>query len=228
MLSSVRLGCRSFAGSGLPVVTVDQFLELVGPSLPQEPILDLPRLTGQDFLDVVRVKKSTAGSLDGWAWNKVKAPHLAWFSVWAVLLNMVEATSVWPQVLLDAYIATIKVDGDSTPFGLRPSCVLLVVYRLWASLRLSHLREWVEGWVPQSVSSLGNGVSSLQAWFSTALDIERVLSGAREDQLHVMVADVIKSSDTVDRSILYCALGRVGVALLVQESVPSFFTLRLG
>ena len=31
------------------------------------------------------------------------------------------------------------------------------------------------------------------------------------DQLHVMVADVIKSFDTVDRSILDCALGRLGL-----------------
>ena len=48
-------------------------------------------------------------------------------------------------------------------------------------------------------------------WFSTALDIEEVLSGTGGDQLHVMVADVIKSFDTVDRSILDCTLGRLGL-----------------
>ena len=52
---------------------------------------------------------------------------------------------------------------------------------------------------------LGNGLSSVEAWFSTALDIEDVLSGTGGDQLHVVVADVIKSFDTVDRSILDCA-----------------------
>ena len=36
-------------------------------------------------------------------------------------------------------------------------------------------------------------------------------SGTGNDQLHVMVADVIKSFDTVDRSILDCALGRLGL-----------------
>ena len=50
----------------------------------------------------------------------------------------------------------------------------------------------------------------MEAWFSTALDIEEVLSGTG-DHLHVMVADVIKSFDTVDRSILDCALGRLGL-----------------
>ena len=62
-----------------------------------------------------------------------------------------------------------KADGDSTPLGQRHLSVLPVVYRMWASLRLGHLRE------------------------------------------HVMVADVIKSFDTVDRSILDCALGRLGL-----------------
>ena len=86
-----------------------------------------------------------------------------------------------------------------------------VVYRLLASRPLGHLREWVEGWLPKSVLSLSNGLSSVEAWFSTALDIEEVLSGTGGDQLHVMVADVIKSFDTVDRSILDCALGRLGL-----------------
>ena len=59
--------------------------------------------------------------------------------------------------------------------------------------------------------SIGNWFSSVEAWFSTALDIEEVLSGTGGDQLHVMVADVIKSFDTVDRSILDCVLGRLGL-----------------
>ena len=127
---------------------------------------------------MARAKKATAGGLDGWAWNEIKALSLPWFSGLAILLELVESTGTWPQGLLDAYIAMIpKADGDSTPPGQRPLSVLPVVYRLWASLRLVHLREWVEGWLPKSVYSLGNGLSSFEAWFSTALDIEDVLSG---------------------------------------------------
>ena len=63
----------------------------------------------------------------------------------------------------------------------------------------------------KSVFSLGNGLSSVEAWFSTALDIEEVLSGVGGDQLHVMVADGTKPFDTVDRSILDCTLGRLGL-----------------
>ena len=192
-----------------PVVTQRP---IPGHFLPQETSLDLLRITGRDLQEVARAKKATAGCLDGWAWNEIKALLLPWFSGLAILLELVESTGTWPRGLLDAYIAMIpKADGDSTPLGQRPLSVLPVVYRLWASLRLGHLREWVEGWLPKSVYSLGNGLSSVEAWFSTALDIEEVLSGTGDDQLHVMVADVIKSFDTVDRSILDCTLGRLGL-----------------
>ena len=189
--------------------------------------MDLPWITGRDLQEVVRAKKSTAGGLDGWAWNEIKALPLPWFSGLAILLELVETSGVWPQGLLDAYIAIIpKVDGVSTPSGQRPLSVLPVVCRLWASLRLGHLREWVEGWLPQSVFSLGKGLSSVEAWFSTALDIEEVLSGTGGDQLHVMVADVIKSFETVDRSILDCALGRLGLPDWFREVFFFLFIVR--
>ena len=86
-----------------------------------------------------------------------------------------------------------KADGDSTPLGQEaPECSSGCLQAV-ASLRLCHLREWVEGWLSKSVFSLGNGLSSVEAWFSTALDIEEVLSDVGGDQLHVVVADVIKS-----------------------------------
>ena len=151
-----------FCRSRHPVVTTDQFLDFVGHLLPREP----------------KAKKSSAGGLDGWAWNEINALPLPWFSGLALLLELVETSGVWPQGLLDAYIAmSPKADGDSTSLGQRPLSVLPVVYRLWASLRLGHLREWVEGWVPKSLFSLGNVLSSVDSWFSTALDIDEVLSG---------------------------------------------------
>ena len=59
-----------FCRSGQPVVTPDQFLDVVGHLLLQEPCLDLPRITGRDLQEVARATKSTAGGLDGCAWNE--------------------------------------------------------------------------------------------------------------------------------------------------------------
>ena len=152
-----------FCRSRDPVVTVDQFLSFVGSFLsqeaqlhlppvsgrdlqevarshllPREPLLDLPRITGREQQEVARAKKSTAGGLDGWAWNEIKDLPLPWFSGFAILLNMVESTGIWPQGLLDAYIAMIpKADGDSTPLGQRPLSVLRRIGFLGGFLGLS-------------------------------------------------------------------------------------------
>ena len=167
MLSFAKLGCLFSVGRVILLLLLIQFLDFVGNVLPLEPCLDLPRIMGRELQQVARAKKSTAGGLDGWAWNELKALPLPWFSGLAILLELVETCGTWPQGLLDAYIAMIpKADGDSTPLGQRPLSVLPVVYRLWAALRLGHLREWVEGWLPKSVFSLGNDSSSVEAWFS--------------------------------------------------------------
>ena len=126
---SLRHGCRTSAGLGIRWPQLSNSWNFVDPFLPQESVLDLPRITGQDLLEVARAKKSKAGGLDGWAWNEIKCLRLAWFSGLAILLNMVETSGVWPQGLLDAFIAMIpNVDGDSTPLGQRPLCLLPVVY----------------------------------------------------------------------------------------------------
>ena len=102
--------------------------------------------------------------------------------------------------LLDAYVTMIpKTDGDATPLGQRPLSVLPVVYRIWASARMGQLYGWFKSWVPDSVFSAWGGCGSVEAWYTSAVDIEEVLSGAADSHVHLFVADVVKSFDTVDR-----------------------------
>ena len=63
--------------------------------------------------------------------------------------------------------------------------------------------------MPQSVFSLGNGLSSVEAWFSVALDIEEVLSGTGGDQLLWSLMSL--SLLVLSIGILDCALGRLGL-----------------
>ena len=96
------------------------------------------------------------------------------------------------------------------------------MYRLWASVRLAHLQDWFYSWVPDSVFSAGKGVSSVDAWYTTSIDIEEVLSNTGHDDFHFFVADVVKSFDTVDRDILDCALGRLGLPAWFRKVYFSF------
>ena len=180
--------------------------------MPELELFDLPPLTGDMLMEVVRRKKVTAGSLDGWGWRDLKALPLPWFDSLARLLRMVEERGIWLDGLLDAYIAMIpKSDGDATPLGQRLLCVLPVVYRLWASARMVQLEPWFRSWVPDSVFSIGGGRSSVEAWYSSALDIEESLAGGVDADVHLLVADVVKSFDTVDRGILDQVFASLGL-----------------
>ena len=115
-----------------------------------------------------------------------------------------------------------KAEGDRTPLGQRHLCGFPVVYRLWASVRLAHFQKWFYSWVLESVFSAGKGVSSVDAWFSTSIDIHEVLSNTRQGYFHIFVADVVKSVDTVDRDILDCPLGRLALPARVRKVYFSF------
>ena len=64
---------------------------------------------------------------------------------------------------------------------------------------MGQLEDWFQSWVPVSVFSAGGGRGSVEAWYTTAFDIEEVLSGIVESDVHLFVANVIKPFDTVDR-----------------------------
>ena len=82
--------------------------------------------------------------------------------------------------------------------GQRPLSVLSIAYRVGASVRMLQVEDWFRSWVPDSVFSAGGGRSSVEAWDTAVLDIVGVLSGATDSDVHLFVADVVKSFDTVD------------------------------
>ena len=201
-----------FCRSGQRETSLDEFNDECDGWLPHLVEFSLPTLTGDMLFEVVKKKGATAGSLDGWCWRELKVLPVAGYEGLARILTKVEDLGVWPDGLLDAYIAMIpKVDGDATPLGQRPLSVLPVVHRVWASARMLQSEPWFRSRVPSCVFSAGGGRSSVEAWFTTALDIEEVLSGVVQDDVHVFVADVIKSFDTVDRGILDRVLSSLGL-----------------
>ena len=112
--------------------------------------VDLPPLLRSDLFFML----SNINRLRLLAWmvgcgRDLKAFPEAWFDWLAVVLSRVELDGVWPEGLLDAYVTMIpETDGDATTLGQRPLCVLPVVYRIWASVRLRHLDGWLRSWLP--------------------------------------------------------------------------------
>ena len=76
---------------------------------------------------------------------------------------------------------------------------------------MGQLEDWFKSWVPSTVHSAGGGRSSVDAWFSSGLDFEECLSGGVDSDVHLFVADVVKSFDTVDRGVLDRVLSSLGL-----------------
>ena len=191
-----------FCRSGQRDTSLDEVNREVEGWLPLLPEVDLPRLTGQMLADVVQRKGATAGGLDGWGWREFMVLPVSWFHELARILTKVEDVGVWPDGLLDAYIAMIpKTDGDASPLCQRPLSVLPIVYRIWASARMGRLDGWFRSWVPDSVFSAGGGRGSVEAWYTSSLDIEEVLAGAADSHVHLFVADV--SSRLIRSTVLF-------------------------
>ena len=56
-----------------------------------------------------------------------------------------------------------------------------MVYRLLATLSLSHFQDWLASCIPVSVFSAGKGRSSADAWYSATLDVEESLGNVEEE-----------------------------------------------
>ena len=201
-----------FCRFGQREASLEEFDGEVEGWLPLLPEVHLPCLTGQMFADVVQRKGATAGSLDAWGWRELKVLLASWYDGLARILTKVQDVGVWPGGLLDAFVAMIpKTCGDATPLGQRPLSVLPIVYRIWASARMGQLDGWFRSWVPDSVFSAGGGRGSVEAWYTSSLDIEEVLAGVADSHVHLFVADVIQLFDTVDRGILDRVLSSLGL-----------------
>ena len=158
--------------------SLEELNEEVDGWFPSLPVISLPQLTGEMLADVVRRKGAAAGSLDGWGWRELKVLPVVWFGGLARILTKDEEVGVWPDGLLDAYIAVIlKIDGDATPLGQRPLSVLPVVYRFLGFCTYGSAGGLVSVLVPDSVCSAGGGRSPVEAWNTIALVFEEVLSG---------------------------------------------------
>ena len=101
-------------------------------------------ITGLDLFNLIQGRSPCkAGGLDGWRCRDLHLlPPVIW-SCFAVFLNTIELGGAWPPVFrLVPHVLLQKSDSSVSPDKLRPIGLNCIVYSLWSSLRLNHLRQW--------------------------------------------------------------------------------------
>ena len=123
-----------------------------------------------------RMSPFAASGLDCWEVASLKALPDFCLEKLCTILSLVEDTGRWPSALTFGYFSLIpKPDSDDSPASLRPLSILSVVYRTWASCRLSELMRWQSTWVHDKQFGFCSNRSATEAWYELALNIEASL-----------------------------------------------------
>ena len=114
--------------------------------------LELPELTGWDFLKRLRkIKLTGAAGVDSWRVREALDLPLALLDQVAAVFNEIERGGVWPPALVVGLVPLLPKSGDSADTGgptkQRPVTILSVFYRIYASVRYKHLLPWQAQWI---------------------------------------------------------------------------------
>jgi len=129
------------------------------------PFPPLPPITAESLAEVfASLPTGKAGGGDGWVGEEFRRWPPELLAPTARLLQAVEASGSWPQLLASAEVVLLpKPGGDSgDPLSRRPITLLPVLYRAWARLRRRSVDDWRPQWDP-AIAAAGLGADG-QAW----------------------------------------------------------------
>ena len=135
----------------------------------------------------------------------------------AGLLNDVETWGAWPKELLGAIVVMLPKGEGGKPLAQRPIGLLPGIYRLWARIRVTDLKEVLEARRGHSEMGGKPGIGAGEVALLAALETE----GARGAgcQAATGFVDVSKCYETVDLEEAHRAVIREGWPEVVADLV---------
>ena len=97
-----------------------------------------------------RAAPANAGGLDGWFPAELRAMPATAAAYLAAMLQHIEAGGRWSAALLKARCAWLGKQAEPTldATAHRGLLILSSIYRTYAKVRLSQMREWIRSWAP--------------------------------------------------------------------------------
>ena len=131
----------------------------------------IDQLQGEDLESTAAEMRESASGLDNWAPADLKMlPRIAYDQL-AVMLNMIEAGTPWPEDIMKARAAFLATDSEDeqNPAAYRVLLMLSAVYRLWSKTRLLHMQPWVASWALPEMYAGIEGRGAEDAAYTTGL-----------------------------------------------------------
>ena len=145
--------------------------------IPDVPAFELaPLTTGRLRTVLNKMAKYSAAGLDNWSVAAVQSLPDLMLGKLCDVFHVIEQSQRWPFSFTSGYFCLIpKPESDNSPSSLRPLSILSVLYRAWASMRLSELMMWQETWCHPSQSGFRSLHDCLDSWYPLALQVEQAL-----------------------------------------------------
>eukprot|EP00969_Alexandrium_andersonii_P352571 15437975-Alexandrium_andersonii.AAC.1 len=179
--------------------------------LVEGPPINTPAIDTKWVLRAFTHAKATAGGIDGWRpaelmnMPPIAAKHLA------RILRSIEQGSKWPEALTNAlcvYIGKPKHQNDD-PRAFRGLLILSAAYRTWARARLHDMEPHLQGSFNDDVFAGRRGRGANDAWHTMAVVSEA--ARLRGDPQAMLMFDLYKAFDQINRSLIYCLMLLAGI-----------------
>lgn len=170
--------------------------------------MEMPPITAEQWRHAVRGKKPhTATGPDGI--SRADLLHMPDHLLSPLLeyINLFDKGILnWEDSALNGHIANVEKSPEaSAPKDYRPITVLTMPYRVWATIRARQILRWLIQFVPEGLKGNIPGRSTVDIWWSMALQIEQATHD--KSNLCGVVTDITKAYNNLARPIVYaCAL----------------------
>ena len=178
-------------------------------------------IEGHELLDEILHAKHTSGGLDGWTPHELAIIPAKAAQLLADLLNAIENGASWPLPLRQARAAFLAKGTDvEDPLDYRVLSILSPIYRRWASLRLQHLKGWIQTWNLDEFYAGTGSNGAEDAWYQTGLQHEA--ARLKGQDITGGTADIWKCFDQVCREFVYLLLKIGGFPTRILQAYSSF------
>ena len=177
-----------------------------------------------DFMHQCKQDIDTAPGLDGWAAKDLELLSKQAFRLIVDLLNHIEQGGTWPKAMLATRVVFLCKDAKdaSNPLAYRILKITSGIYRKWASTRIENLTAWIQRWDDQALNAGVPGKGAVDAWHTTALDIE--FARANNINLAGGSIDIYKCFDQLNQSQIFALAEEAGMPRRILQPYKQYIT----
>ena len=131
---------------------------------------------------------------------------------------MMENGAEWPLELTQGRAASLSKDetNQTDPLAYRMLLIHSIVYRKWATVRLKHMKQWIQTWSHGAIFAGGENGGADEGWWTTSLEFEEHMING--NSFAGGSADIYKCFDQLSRPVLYHIAGVAGMPVGVLNA----------